>query len=105
MAGLAFWFCISSQCVADQTSSAQTLSIEPSALLEQSSAIIQDYVKAGWFSGNLLIANERGQKVLKSYGYANKAAGIKNQACTRFNHNLLAVQRSIRHSKLREYGT
>ena len=90
MAGLAFWFCISSQCVADQTSSAQTLSIEPSALLEQSSAIIQDYVKAGWFSGNLLIANERGQKVLKSYGYANKAAGIKNQACTRFNIGSIA---------------
>ncbi|MFS1704580.1 serine hydrolase [Alteromonas sp. AMM-1] len=56
----------------------------------QSSAVADEYVKSGWFTGNVLIAADNLPLFEQSYGYANFDKLRANESCTRFNLGSIA---------------
>lgn len=61
-----------------------------SAAEKASNQIIQPYVEQSWFSGNVLIADEKGHISVHSFGMADIANGTPNSRCTRFNIGSIA---------------
>ena len=77
---------------AKESNAPQAENMTPESILEISTSMIDNYVESGWFSGNILVgsANSGKASVQQSYGYADIAEHIPNQACTRFNIGSIA---------------
>ena len=77
---------------AKESNAPKANTMTPGSILEISASMIDKYVESGWFSGNILVgsANSKRASVQQSYGYADIAEQIPNQACTRFNVGSIA---------------